>query len=71
MCPEIVSKKEYSGPAADVWACGAIMYVLLTGTVPFKAQTEKDLFRKIQRGVISYTLQSYAQMINNKAGYNS
>ena len=47
MSPEIVSKREYSGPSADIWACGIILFVLLTGTVPFKAQTEKDLFRKI------------------------
>ena len=47
MSPEIVSKREYNGPSADIWACGIILFVLLTGTVPFKAQTEKDLFRKI------------------------
>ena len=50
MSPEIVAKRDYSGPLADIWACGVILYVLLTGTVPFKATTEKDLFRKIQRG---------------------
>ena len=37
MSPEIVSKKEYSGPAADVWACGVLLFALLTGTTPFKA----------------------------------
>ena len=47
MSPEIVAKKEYSGAAADVWASGIILYVLLCGTVPFKALNEKDLFRKI------------------------
>lgn len=71
MSPEIVSKQEYFGPPADIWACGVILFVLLTGAVPFKAQTEKDLFRKIQRGAYSYTLQSYAQMVANKAGYTS
>ena len=68
MSPEIVAKRDYSGPRADIWACGVILFVLLTGTVPFKAQTEKDLFRKIQRGVYSYNLQTYAQMVQNMAG---
>ena len=31
MSPEIVAKKEYSGAAADIWAVGVSMYVLLTG----------------------------------------
>lgn len=63
MSPEIVARREYKGSAADIWACGIILYACLTGTVPFKAQTEKDLFRKISRGVYSYTLQSYAQIM--------
>lgn len=71
MSPEIVAKRDYSGPSADIWASGVILYVLLTGTVPFKSQAEKDLFRKIQRGVYTYNLQSYAQMVSNKAGYTS
>ena len=51
MSPEIVSKSDYWGPAADVWACGVILFIMLTGNLPFKSQNEKELFRKIQKGV--------------------
>ena len=55
MSPEIVSKREYYGAPADIWACGVLLYVLLLGTFPFKSSFEKDLFRKIQRGIFSYS----------------
>lgn len=54
MSPEIVSKKEYFGGPADIWACGVLLYTLLFGTFPFKSvTTEKELFRKINRGIIN------------------
>jgi MAP/microtubule affinity-regulating kinase len=36
MAPEIVSKREYLGPPADVWALGILFYALLCGKFPFK-----------------------------------
>jgi MAP/microtubule affinity-regulating kinase len=55
MSPEIVSKREYYGGPSDIWACGVLLFNLLSGTFPFKSvTTEKDLFRKILRGI--YTL---------------
>ena len=50
MSPEIVSKREYHGAPADIWACGVLLYALVCGTFPFKSTLEKELYRKIQRG---------------------
>ena len=50
MAPEIVSRKEYSGPPADVWALGVLFYVLLSGCFPFKGTTDRELYLRISRG---------------------
>lgn len=54
MSPEIVSKKEYFGAPSDIWASGVLLYYLLCGTYPFKSTFEKDLYRKIQRGIFTF-----------------
>jgi serine/threonine protein kinase len=51
MAPEIVARKEYSGFCADIWAMGVLLYALLCGCFPFKGQNDKDLYRKIVKGV--------------------
>jgi serine/threonine protein kinase len=51
MAPEIVARKEYPGPCADIWACGVLLYALLCGCFPFKGSNDRDLYRKIMKGV--------------------
>ena len=60
MAPEIVSGKEYCGPPTDIWAAGVLLFVMITGTFPFKAGNNKELYSKIQRGsyVVPPTLSS-------------
>ena len=53
MDPDLVRKQPYNGPAADVWACGVIVYILMVGKLPFFGEFEADLFRKIQSGKYS------------------
>ena len=47
MAPEIVSKIEYSGPPADIWALGVLLYALLCGKFPFRGSNDKELYQNI------------------------
>jgi serine/threonine protein kinase len=47
MAPEIVSKIEYAGPPADIWALGVLLYALLCGRFPFKGSNDKELYTNI------------------------
>jgi len=50
--PEIVSSKPYDGTQADVWSCGVILYMMLTGTTPYNYSQDGDirvLFRDIAK----------------------
>ena len=48
--PDILRNAGYSGAAADVWSCGCILYVMLTGTLPFSNPNLPALFDRIIRG---------------------
>ena len=48
VAPEIILGKHYT-PAVDMWACGVIMYALLTGELPFTSESEREMYQKIIR----------------------
>jgi len=47
MAPEIISKIEYCGKKADVWALGVVLYALVCGKFPFRGLSDSDLCKKI------------------------
>jgi serine/threonine protein kinase len=49
MSPELAMKKDYYGLPADIWALGVILFIILTGRVPFTGDFEDDLYRRISQ----------------------
>ncbi|CAO3596450.1 unnamed protein product [Absidia cylindrospora] len=47
MGPEILSYKKYDAKA-DLWSVGAVLYEMMTGRPPFRAQNHLELLKKIQ-----------------------
>jgi MAP/microtubule affinity-regulating kinase len=54
MAPEIVGRREYLGHKADIWALGVLLFVMLAGLFPFKGVNDRELYRKIGRGVFHF-----------------
>lgn len=47
VAPEVLRKRGYDGAKADIWSCGVVLFVLLAGTLPFRADNVMKLYRKI------------------------
>ena len=46
--------KRHYGPEADIWSCGVILYILLSGVPPFWGETEQQIFDSILKGHIDF-----------------
>jgi len=46
----IIFIKGYEGFSVDVWSSGVVLYAMLSGTVPYKANSMNELHKLILRG---------------------
>ncbi|AES92073.1 putative protein kinase CAMK-CAMKL-CHK1 family [Medicago truncatula] len=50
VAPEILANRGYNGASSDVWSCGVILYVVLTGFLPFDDRNLAVLYQKVLKG---------------------
>lgn len=45
--PEVINRSGYDGCKTDIWSCGVILFVLLTGYLPFHETNLMEMYKKI------------------------
>lgn len=51
MAPEILRRKV--NDLSDIWSCGVIMHILLSGYPPFSGRNDYEVMQKIKSGTFS------------------
>ncbi|KAM7263138.1 hypothetical protein ACFE04_000821 [Oxalis oulophora] len=54
VAPEVINRKGYDGPKADIWSCGVVLFVLLAGYLPFHDSNLVEMYRKIGKAEFKY-----------------
>lgn len=64
IAPEILKGDGYEGPQVDYWSSGVVLYAMLSGTVPFKANDMSELHKIISSGKF-LEIEGVSKEVNN------
>lgn len=62
VAPEVLEKRY--GKEADIWSCGVILYILLSGVPPFYGETETQIFENILQAEIDLETSPWPRISN-------
>eukprot|EP01017_Pseudomicrothorax_dubius_P003273 TRINITY_DN10426_c0_g1_i7.p1 TRINITY_DN10426_c0_g1~~TRINITY_DN10426_c0_g1_i7.p1 ORF type:complete len:428 (-),score=113.13 TRINITY_DN10426_c0_g1_i7:461-1744(-) len=67
IAPEVL-KMQYD-EKCDVWSCGVITYILLSGFPPFNAQKDEQIIKKIEKGEFSFSARVWQNVSDRAKGF--
>jgi serine/threonine protein kinase len=72
MAPEILEGKPYKGTAADVFSLGVVIFILVTGVMPFSTSSSPDdeLYQFIYKEDFKAYWEHLEKMFQGVNGYN-
>ncbi|KAG6407269.1 hypothetical protein SASPL_130255 [Salvia splendens] len=50
VAPEVLARKGYNGQKVDIWSCGVVLFVLMSGYLPFHDQNVMAMYKRIYKG---------------------
>jgi calcium-dependent protein kinase len=62
MAPEVINGRY--DEKCDLWSCGVIMFILLSGNPPFEGQDDNEVLREIVKGKFSFSTPVWEEISN-------
>ncbi|KAL1560338.1 CBL-interacting serine/threonine-protein kinase 12 [Salvia divinorum] len=53
VAPEVLARKGYNGEKVDIWSCGVVLFVLMSGYLPFHDKNVMAMYKRIYKGDFS------------------
>ena len=53
IAPEVLNKKY--NEKCDIWSCGVILYIIISGMPPFNGSSDQDIMKKVKVGKFSFS----------------